>query len=124
VIILGWIIWSLLLLLALTHPLYIRREISKGKVVHPAQLFQALAVWVIIVAFYVQPWNKLHILWILPIAFILSFITTARIAVISRVSLSLSYFYLGIICLGMKTPDKGVYVYDPYNLTKEEEKKF
>ena len=114
-----WIVWVVLAYFALMYPFSIRSDLRHGKIIHPATLLQSLLAWVALVLFVIYPWNKLHILWVMPAIFLVSFITTSRIPILSRIALFFSYFYAGVVCLGCPLPPDGTYVYDPDKMREQ-----
>ena len=116
----GWVVWTIFAFLTLALPISIRNDVKHGKIVHPATLLQSMLAWILLALFLVYPWSKLHMLWGMPAVFIVSFVTTARLPLVSRIALFLAYFYAGIVCVGCPLPAEGVYVYDPDKRTSSE----
>lgn len=102
--IIGWVIWGIIALLALYFTFGWRHSISEGESLSWAIGFQTLSFWVIAIVFLFAPWNKLHILWITPVAFIFAQFTTGivRIPIISPIVLFLTDLFLRLILIGIK----------------------
>ncbi|MCD6311970.1 MAG: hypothetical protein J7M11_05880 [Elusimicrobia bacterium] len=112
--IIEWVIYSVLLILELSFIFGIRNDAKKSKTTHPATFLQSFIFLVILIVFLLKPWSKLHIIWLLPISFAFSFVTIARIPILSRIALFFSYFFAGFLLLGIKLPSGGhFYAYDP-----------
>ncbi len=74
-IILGWIVWVVILILALglsiTLPKFYKTHSHASHGKH-GSAFITLSMWIDLVVFILNPdWNKLHLLWVLPITIIL-----------------------------------------------------
>lgn len=70
-VLLGWAIWALLLLLLLSFWFGIVTSALRGQPFTRAILVQAALLTVVLIVFLIEPdWNKFHILWVAPIAFL------------------------------------------------------
>jgi hypothetical protein len=67
---------------------------------------QTFFFWLIAILFLVFRWNKLHILWVTPVAFFMSlFLVLGGIPILSPLVLFATRIFLGIILIGIKKPD-------------------
>jgi len=117
---LRWIIWFIPVFLFITFVIGIRFDVKKSKVIHPATFLQTLFFLLVVIFFLVKSWSKFHILWVLPVCFLLSFLTIAKIPIISRIALFFSYFFSGIILIGCKLPKNGQFFAYDSNENKNE----
>ena len=76
----GWIIWGILLVVTLGLTYGLCRSYFAKRPFTYATAFQTLAFWIILLFFYFEPnWNKVHLLWIMPVIFFLvSFLIISR----------------------------------------------
>jgi len=68
--IIGWIIWSLTTLLAIWGALSWRIKAKSGEELGYGAHVITPSLWIISILFLIFDWHKLHLLWIVPIAFI------------------------------------------------------
>lgn len=97
----GWVLWLLLLLLALSWLRGVRRYVSKGESVSYYTIIQTTFLWVILLTFLFASLNKLHILWVTPLAFFGTYVLLA-IPVLGGAILSISKIFTTIMCTGVK----------------------
>ncbi len=69
----GWMVWVVLLLITLSFSYGIIRSLLSKKSFTYAILVQAVIFGVVLFIFYFNPiWNKLHIIWLVPLTFFMS----------------------------------------------------
>lgn len=97
--IVGWIIWVFDAYLALAFAYGCRRYATRDVGFQLATGVQTLFWWVIAIVFLLTPWNKLHIIWLLPLGFFSAqLIALGSIPVISPIVLFVTRLFL----LGVK----------------------
>lgn len=97
--IVGWILWCIVGWLTLSFSYGCRRAIKGGKNFHIATGVQTFLWLLIVIIFLFTNWNKLHILWLIPVVFLgSSFIL--QIPILRRIVLFISFFYLAILLTG------------------------
>jgi len=70
-IIIGWIVWAFVAFLAITFPIGIYGKFKKGEGVQKATIYQTIAFIIIAIVFLLTDWNKLHIIWVAALSFII-----------------------------------------------------
>jgi hypothetical protein len=102
----GWTIWLIVVLLAVSFSLNCRSKVKSGQDFQWATGVQALFLWIIAILFIFFEWNKLHILWITPISFFSAIVTVhGGVPILSPVILATTNVFLNIILIGIKKPD-------------------
>ena len=102
----GWIAWGIIVFLAVSFAWGCRSYAKSGHGFQWATGVQTFFWWVISILFLVFGWNKLHILWIAPIAFFSArFLALGNIPILSPVVLFLSKLFLNIILVGINQPE-------------------
>ena len=71
-IILQWIVWIVVSSFALGSLWHLRKDARDSKPIHIVTVLQVLLYLLLSIIFLFSPWNKLHILWVIPAAFVLS----------------------------------------------------
>jgi len=101
--IIGWIAWSVVAFLALSFSYGCRKYASTGLGFQWATGVQTLFLWIIAILFLITPINKLHIIWLAPIAWLLSQrIALSGIPILSPLVLLVTRIFLGVVLLGTK----------------------
>ena len=100
----GWIIWGILTFLAVSFLLGCRRYASSGERFQQATGIQTFLLWIVAVFFLFFSWNKIHILWIVPVLMLLAPIIT-QIPILSTVVLFVTKIFLSIVLVGIKIPN-------------------
>lgn|GEM_PF-5531033 len=100
----GWIIWSIIFVLALSWTFGVRKYVSKGVDIPHAVSVQLLFLWGIVLVFRVSSFSKLHILWVAPTCFIASlYLTLARrVPILTPVVLWLAGLCTEVALVGVK----------------------
>jgi len=100
-IILQWIIWAIALLVFVSFWYGIRRDAKREMPVHIALLIQTILLLLAVVLFLFIPWNKFHLLWVIPACFISGWIIGFIIIpvpiigdILRNISLIFSYIFL------------------------------
>jgi amino acid transporter len=108
-LIVGWILWCVVVLLALGWAYGLRNIAASGQPQTWGTVVLALFWWVIALVFLFSHANKLHILWAAPVAFVLSFLVAppVGIPVLSPIVLGVAHAFLTVVTLGVKRADKG-----------------
>ena len=68
----GWLLYGIVAVYALSGALFIVRAARVGGVITKMGLFRWAVAVACLILFALNPWNKLHLLWVVPSAFILS----------------------------------------------------
>jgi|SRR3989344_416355 len=77
--ILAWIVWTPLLVLAVSFSFGVARSLVTKRPFSYAILIQTFLFWIVLVLFYLSPsWSKFHILWLAPIIFVLGPVMISR----------------------------------------------
>lgn len=105
-IILQWIIWAIALLFFVSFWYGLRRDAKSkgfgtGRPIHISLLIQTILLLLAVVLFLFVPWNKFHLLWIIPACIISSWIISFIIIpvpiigdVLRNISLIFAYIFL------------------------------
>jgi len=104
--VLGWIIWIIIFLLALSWTFGVRKYVSKGSGIPHATAVQLFFLWAIALVFRFFSFNKLHILWVAPLCFFASiYLTLARhVPIVTPVVLWFAGLCMEIALMGVKRP--------------------
>jgi hypothetical protein len=101
--IIGWFTWLFDVYLALTFAYGCRKSAVAGVGFQWATAVQTFFWWIIAIIFLITSWNKLHIIWIMPVGFIsASFITLGNIPIISHIVLVVTRLFMSVILFGVK----------------------
>ena len=101
--IIGWIAWGAAAFMALSFANGCRSYTAAGQGFQWATGIQTFFWWVITVVFLVTSLNKLHIIWLLPVAFFLAgFIALGRIPILTPAVLLVTRLFLELIVVGVK----------------------
>lgn len=76
--ILGWIVYGGVVLYAFSALLFIFRAVRTGGTITQMGLFQWALAGACAVAFGAADWNKLHLLWVVPVGILASFTPLGR----------------------------------------------
>lgn len=99
----GWIIWGILVFFALSFAFGCRTYMKRGQGFQMATGVQTFFFWIIAILFVLFGWNKLHILWLFPVAFFTAqFFSLRSIPLLSSVVLFFTRIFLSLILLGIK----------------------
>ena len=106
--ILGWIIWTITLLLALSWTFGVRSHVSKGVGIPHATAVQVFFLWAIVLVFRLFAFSKLHILWVAPVCFIASiYLTLARrVPILTPAVLWFAGLCMELALVGVKRPSQ------------------
>ncbi len=105
--IIGWIVWGIVVFLAISFAWGCRSYAKSGQHFQWTTAVQAFFWWIIAIIFLIFGWNKLHILWIAPIAFFSAqFLALGDIPILSPIILFATRIFLSIILLGIEQPDE------------------
>ena len=110
--IIGWIIWGILALLALSFVFSCRVYAQSGKEFQWATGVQTFFFCIIAILFLIFEWNKLHILWITLAAFFIAPLIVlggtpflpARVDFPRYIILFLTRMFLNVVLIGIKKP--------------------
>jgi len=98
----GWIVWALGVYGAILMSSIVRERLVKGSSPTPPTIFWLLYWWIILIVFLFVGWNKLHILWLIPLFLPFSFLV-AVLPVICHISAFFAMPLLVLITIGCKT---------------------
>ncbi len=103
--IIGWIIWVILAFLAVSCAFGCRTDAKSGRNFQLATGVQTFFFWVIATLFLVFGWNKLHILWVTPVAyFTAQFLVFGEIPILSPIVLFATRIFLFVVLIGVEKP--------------------
>jgi hypothetical protein len=101
--IIGWIVWCIIIFLAISWAYSVRIYVKSGKGVHWATATQTLFLWIISALFLIFNWNKLHILWVAPISFFLAqLLVIGGVPILTPIVLFATRAFLKLILFGIK----------------------
>ena len=101
----GWISWGIIGFLALSFAWGCRSYVKAGHGFQQATGVQTFFWWFIFILFLIFGWNKLHILWIAPIAFFSAqYLALGNIPILSSAVLFLTKIFFHIILVGIDKP--------------------
>lgn len=101
--IIGWLAWALVAYVAVTFAYGCRVYAASGEGFQWATAIQTFFSWCIALAFLVGPWNKLHILWLGPLAYLAApYLVLARIPVLSPVVMFVTRSFMAVVLAGVK----------------------
>ena len=101
--IIGWIIWSVTTLLAITGIVKCRKTGRSENGFDGITGILTFSLWLISILFLVFDWNKLHILWTAPIVLLLiPYLMRKEIPIVSPTILTTTAIFLTIILAGIK----------------------
>jgi hypothetical protein len=101
--IIGWIIWGIITLLAISWAYGCRVYFAQKSGFQIATGLQTFSWWIISLVFFVFPLNKLHILWVAPLAFWAArIIVYFPVPIITPVILFFTNIFLILILIGVK----------------------
>ncbi len=105
---LGWIIWTIIFLSALSYTFGVRNYVSKGLGIPHATAVQLFFLWAIVLVFRFFSFSKLHILWVAPVCFTASlYLTLAqRVPILTPVVLWFAGLCMEIVLVGVKRPSQ------------------
>jgi hypothetical protein len=108
-VIMGWILWGIVVFLALAWAYGCRNVTASGQPPQWGTVVLTLFWWVIAVVFLVSGANKLHILWAAPVAFVLSFLVSPPMGIplLSPIVLGVAQAFMAVVTLGVKQGEKG-----------------
>jgi len=99
--IIGWVAWTFSVYLALSFAYGCRRTVRSGQSFQWATAVQTFFWWVIAVVFLFTPFNKLHILWLLPTLFFSAqFLVLLRIPLLTPVVIFLTHIFMKLVLFG------------------------
>lgn len=68
----GWLLWAFVLYIAVTWSYGVVAYLRRYGGVTYASIFQAMFAWIVAVVFLVFDWNKLHLIWLIPLVWVAS----------------------------------------------------
>ena len=102
----GWIIWGILVVIAVSWAYGCRTYAKYGLGFHHATGMQTFFLWVIAVLFLFCDWHKLHILWVGPASiFLAQFLVIGGIPGLSQLCILATTLFLEIILMGIGQDD-------------------
>jgi len=103
----GWIVWGIVAFLAVSFAWGCRSYAKAGQGFQWATGVQTFFWWIIAIIFLIFKWNKLHILWVAPIAFFSAqFLVLGGVPILSPIILSATRMFLSIILIGIEKPEE------------------
>lgn len=104
--IIGWLIWSIIAFLAISFAFGCRTYAKTGEAFQWTTGVQTFFFWLIAILFLIFDWNKLHILWVTPVAFFgAQFLVIGGVPILSPIVLFVTKLFLNIILIGIKQPN-------------------
>lgn len=106
-LVIGWLAWAGVVYLALAFAHGCRKYAAAGQRFHWATGVQTFSWWLISVVFLLTPLNKLHIFWLVPLAFFgAQFIALRGIPVVSPLVLLATRAFLHLILVGTRSHER------------------
>jgi hypothetical protein len=103
--IVGWIVWAIVVYLALTFAWGCRTYMKAGCGFQWATGVQTFYLWVIALLFVIFDWSKLHMLWVTPILFFSAqFLVLVGVPVVRPIILFATWVFLRLILIGINKP--------------------
>ena len=99
--IIGWVIWILVALLAVWSALSWRVRAKFGEKLDGEAYVITPSLWIISILFLIFDWHKLHLLWIVPIAFIATPFLK-KIPIVSPLILFATGMFRKVVLVGVK----------------------
>lgn len=97
----GWIIWSLLLSVCVFWSYGCRKYSQSAHGVMWQTITSTLFFWIILIVFLIFDWNKLHILWLAPLVWLLSqFVILAGIPIITPLIMMILQIFMNLLLIG------------------------
>ena len=97
--IVGWALYGLTVILALTFALGCRVYRSQGQGFQITTATQTLFLWVVAILFLIFDWSKFYLLWALPVSFLSVYILLG-IPILSSLVILLVTLFMKIILIG------------------------
>src|SRR3989337_3188578 len=66
----GWIIWGTLVFFAINWTFGVIYYLKTKKKVTKATILQTVSFWIIAIVFLLTSWNKLHLIWLVPLIYL------------------------------------------------------
>lgn len=79
--ILVWIVWGVAAVVAFGSVSYMRAEARKDQPIHILLVFQGVLMLSSVGAFAFAPWNKLNLIWVMPVSFFGAFLGFALFSI-------------------------------------------
>ena len=103
--IIGWVIFGIVVFLAIGFAIGCRVYVKTGRGVHWATAVQTFFLWLIAVIFFLFGWNKFHLLWVVPLAFFgAQLLVIGGIPILTPIVLLATRMFIKIILIGIKKP--------------------
>jgi len=61
-----WLVWGIAAYFSLHYLFYLRKQSIAGNPIHVAMVSQLILILFAVILFPFEPWNKLHLLWVIP----------------------------------------------------------
>jgi hypothetical protein len=106
--ILGWTVWALVAIFAISWAHSLRGCAKQGRPVPTVVAVQTVFLWVIAVLFLFVHYSKLHMLWVVAISWLISFylILGWRAPILSPLVLWFGGLFVKIALIGVKHPTR------------------
>lgn len=103
----GWIVWACAAFTAITFIFWSRRKAQTGQTyTWPTAIF-GLSVWMLAIIFLFTSWDKLHLLWLLPTAFVgSSILFFTGVPIIGPFVLLLTNVFMRLLTIGIRIPNQ------------------
>jgi hypothetical protein len=72
-VILQWVVWGFVVFLFGGFLYLLRKDAKDNKPIHIITVLQMILYLLFSILFVFRPWNKLHLIWVIPAAFFLSY---------------------------------------------------
>jgi hypothetical protein len=109
-LILGWIVWAIAASIAVGFIFCMRGDAKKEQPIHILQVFQTVLMISIVTIFVLEPWNKLHLIWLLPASFVGAFLgfIVFRIPVVGTILRMITLGFARVFFIGTGANLRGV----------------
>lgn len=95
--IIGWTAWGIVVLVASLLSYGCRSHVKHGQYFNLGAGVQMLCFWVIVFLFLIFEWNKLHILWIAPLSFIVTSLFFSYLLAFAKLPIPLIFILFGLL---------------------------
>ncbi len=102
--VIGWVAWAVAAYLAITFAIGCRSYAATGRGFQWATAIQTFFWWLISAVFLVTDLSKLHIMWLLPLAFFSGqFLALSRVPLLSPMVFLATRVFMALILLGIRS---------------------
>jgi hypothetical protein len=107
---LQWAVWGLAVFVFLGFVFHMRTDARNGQVIHMVTVLQTATMLAFVALFAFEPWNKLHLLWIIPACLPLSLLgfSIFRVPIVGSILRAICLFVGRFFLVGVGGTIRGV----------------